>query len=415
VPDNQGVLREVSWRDLFPWLLIFRTFGVATSVPLLLLATVGAALTPVGWRLAETLFVAEEDVRDDLPFAQFVADSGRWPGTAAASPAPDQGQGTLSIREIGLPSADAIPAVFRRFVAPVQSLLTRTLSVTKVAYYVFGSLWLLLVWGFVGGAIARTAALRLGREERIGLGAALRFACQRWFGYAASPLFPLALLLLTSLPMYLLGLLLRWDWGVLTAGVMWWLLLLCGLSSAVLLLGLLCGWPLMWGTISCERQGDTFEAFSRSFSYAFRCPLHYLFYAALGTACGALGWLLVYYFAEAVIYLTDWPAALAAGTERWSEIERVRDDPALAQGTLWYAGLLLAFFRGLVRATVTGFCYSFFWCLATAVYLLLRRDVDHTEFDEVYVENENLAYQLPALEPAASTATSPDPAPPPAE
>jgi len=68
-----------------------------------------------------------------------------------------------------------------------------------------------------------------------------------------------------------------------------------------------------------------------------------------------------------------------------------------------------------VRATVTGFCYSFFWCLATAVYLLLRRDVDHTEFDEVYVENENLAYQLPALEPAASTATSPDPAPPPAE
>ena len=44
-----------------------------------------------------------------------------------------------------------------------------------------------------------------------------------------------------------------------------------------------------------------------------------------------------------------------------------------------------------------SFMYALFWCLATAVYLLLRKDVDETEMDEVYQVDEKRTYELPPL------------------
>jgi hypothetical protein len=66
------------------------------------------------------------------------------------------------------------------------------------------------------------------------------------------------------------------------------------------------------------------------------------------------------------------------------------------------AGYLHALSVGLVRAVASGFGYGFFWCLASAIYLVLRHDVDQTEFDEVYVENEVRRYELPSLGPDQS-------------
>lgn len=49
--DDRGVIREVAWRDIFPWLIIFRTFRLAKSMPLLFVATLGVVLAPAGWRV----------------------------------------------------------------------------------------------------------------------------------------------------------------------------------------------------------------------------------------------------------------------------------------------------------------------------------------------------------------------------
>ena len=167
----------------------------------------------------------------------------------------------------------------------------------------------------------------------------------------------------------------------------------------ILLLGLLFGWPLMWVTVSSERRGDAFEAFSRSYSYTYQRPLHYLFYALLATVYGGFCWLVVYYFSQAVIDFCDWPAAWGAGSGRWEEISQLRDDPSAGSGMMAGAAWLLALCVALVRSVATGFGYSLFWCLATAIYLLLRQDVDQTEFDEVYVENEDRQYELPSIGP----------------
>ncbi len=70
-----------------------------------------------------------------------------------------------------------------------------------------------------------------------------------------------------------------------------------------------------------------------------------------------------------------------------------------------YGVLLMDFGAGLVRSIAAGFGYSLFWCLAAAVYLLLRRDVDETELDEVFVESETQRYQLPTAERAEKPET----------
>jgi hypothetical protein len=46
----------------------------------------------------------------------------------------------------------------------------------------------------------------------------------------------------------------------------------------------------------------------------------------------------------------------------------------------------LGFWSRVVGAIVGSFGWGYFWSIATAAYLLLRRDVDGTELDEVVVE-----------------------------
>ena len=81
---------------------------------------------------------------------------------------------------------------------------------------------------------------------------------------------------------------------------------------ALLLLGLIFGWPLMWATISTEGT-DSFDALSRTYAYVFQRPLRYLFYAVVAALLGWLGWLLVENFAAAVVWLALWAASWGSG------------------------------------------------------------------------------------------------------
>ena len=57
--NERGPLREVSWRDVFNWLIIFRTFRISIGIQVLFLASLGATATTVGWVLSDALFVRE--------------------------------------------------------------------------------------------------------------------------------------------------------------------------------------------------------------------------------------------------------------------------------------------------------------------------------------------------------------------
>src|SRR5687767_5314258 len=53
---TSDILRRISWRDVFPWLILFRTFRIAISPSLLAVATLAVLVMPVGWRLSDLIF-----------------------------------------------------------------------------------------------------------------------------------------------------------------------------------------------------------------------------------------------------------------------------------------------------------------------------------------------------------------------
>lgn len=383
--EEVGVVRRVVWRDILPWLIIFRAFRISVSLPVLSLATIGWLLTPVGSQIGSALFLGNADVVTTewaTPLNDFVSGS----ETLSAIP----GMTTLTA------ASNPISLVYQHFTDPFVQFFDRSNTVRESAYHLFRGLWSIGVWAFFAGAITRIATVQLGREERVDLRSAVVYAARQYGWSFVAPFFPLFGVLLASIPLIVLGFIMRADAGMVVAGIAWPFALLGGLAITILLLGLLAGWPLMWPTISSEEHGDAFEAFSRSFSYVFQRPLQYLFYLVLAGLIGGVGWVLVSHVSEAVIELTYYGASWGATNER---IDLVAFGDYT--GTMGTGVGLIRLFDGLVRLIAMAFNFSFFFCVLTAIYLVMRRDVDKTDFDEVFVEDSKPSYSLPPLKPDA--------------
>ena len=178
---------------------------------------------------------------------------------------------------------------------------------------------------------------------------------------------------LLSVPLCIFGMDRAADIGLVLVGLIWPLLLLAGLLMALLLLGLVFGWPLMWATISTEGT-DSFDALSRSYAYVFQRPLHYLFYAVVAAVLGWLGWLLVSTFASAVIWLTSWAVAWGCGADRIMQI-----DSGGMKGIGHAGSEIIHFWVICVRFLAVGYFYGYFWTAASAIYLLLPRRRRHRD------------------------------------
>ena len=70
-----------------------------------------------------------------------------------------------------------------------------------------------------------------------------------------------------------------------------------------------------------------------------------------------------------------------------AELEAEASD-VIESTTLQMGRSLIGFWNGLARTVCVAFLYGLFWCLAAAGYLLLRRDVDEMEMDEIYVVDD---------------------------
>ncbi len=389
--DNRGVIREIAWKEIFPWLSLGRALRLAVQARLLALASVAVLATMVGWWLLAFAFSGADGSSAWLkPYQATLWSTGDAASaeTSQGEPANDSaaqlprpqsmpagGGGSIlpNVRsgDLTAPSSlaesprNAFTDVAWTLSSPFRQLFHRDLTFTGLAFVLLCGLWTVAVWSVAGGAITRTVAVQLAREESIGLGAARRFARRRLRHYFIAPLFPLFGVLLFVIPMALFGLLLRWDGvGVGIVGLVWPLYLVAGLLMAIFVVGLLLGWPLLFTTISVE-GGDSFGAMSHAYSYVFQRPLYYLFLVVLASLLGALAWLAVSLFAETVIYLAAWGASWGGGT------------PVLQGGETFaatgrFGAGLIDFWTGLVRLATLGFAASYFWSASTAIYFLLR-------------------------------------------
>jgi hypothetical protein len=416
--DDRGTLRKIAWRDMFPWLVLFRTFGLSLSVPLVALATVAVLVQPLGWKLSGALFLNYDDDLSALAIRPTHELLSHLPVPGPRVPLAD---GWLPV---AADNGGDFSSIFQRLSLPFRQLFDAGLSTATFAYFLFGGLWMLALWSVVGGTITRVATVYLGREERVSVRDALAYTVKRYFAYFSAPLYPLLGVLLLTIPVALVGLLLWLDVGVILAGILWIFVLVAALGMAVLLAGLCFGWPLMWPAISAE-NGDAFEALSRSFGYTFQRPFHYLFYAVIATLFAAICWVFIYLFATLVIHCAWWGASWGAGYDRSVDppVQRVEDLRSISRmdvrpagrvtTSVWIGTRILGFWDSLVYSIALAAAYSLFFCLASAIYLLLRQVDDETEFDEIYMEDEDERYTLPEVKRDSAGVPTMSPATPP--
>lgn len=324
-----------------------------------------------------------------------------------------------------------------KFLTPVYYLFDHRASFWGYVYILLLIFWLLVVWAFFGGVLTRMAVMQLAGKEGGGLREAIAYVKRRYLSYLLSPLVPIFLIGFLVLCCMLFGVI-HWVPGLgdIFDGLFWWLPLIAGLVMTLVLVGMI-GYPMMYTTLSAEGS-DTFDAMSRSYNYVYESPWHYLWYCAVAIAYGAVLTLFVVVVGSLTTYFAKWGVSKfpAWGSDRSPEYlfiyspESLGWKQLLTQGSPaeindrgehthpdfdkymddygWYnyAGAgMVSFWITLVFLMVIGFSYSYFWTASTQIYLLMRKRVDETELDEVYVEEE--APEAPPLAPSTTAAPTP--------
>jgi len=281
---------------------------------------------------------------------------------------------------------------------------------------------------------------------------------RRYLSYATAPLLPLGLVAVLVLAMIAFGLLhmIPVFGDIVIDGLLWGVMLALGLVMAGVLVGLIT-WPLMTATISAEDE-ESLNAVARAYSYVVQAPWHYIWYTLVALAYGAVVVFFVNFMGSMAVYLAEWgvsqnPAIRMAGREphflfvyaptsyHWRElllqgatvegqpvVEQGQINPATYKRYLWGAwenpaprdsmaiwnhigAGLVALWLGAFFLLILGFGYSYFWSATTIIYLLMRKQVDDAELDEVYFEEDEQEdyFAAPSAAPKPAPAQPPPP------
>lgn len=386
--DNKlATIDRIDYRRVFPWVHLFRAFSIAADFRKLLLAAAGLLAFSAG-----QLLIA------DLPFAPSPgAGRGdhRWPWEQSLGYEQFFGDPLTETQGLLVDPAGTLTRMATNWeivIRPVRFLILPAVLLFRghaawapVAYAWTQLLWALIVWSVFGGAITRIAAVQIARGNNIGLWAALRFAFSRFPSYMAAPLLPIVGVGVFWAFCALAGLVGRIPVaGEILLGILWIVPLLLGFLMTLTLLGLAVGWPLMFATISTEGS-DAFDGMSRSFSYVYDRPWHYLWMVLVAMLYGSLVIFLAAVIASALVSFASWGVSAGLNDQQALAVPQGVLAPGAAMGERSMLGDLAGLWTRGVGLLLWGFVYSYFWTITTIIYFVLRQSDDGTPMDEVYV------------------------------
>jgi hypothetical protein len=373
----------IDWYRSAPWWrLTTRTIGIAWRGSHLFLCAGALLLTHLLTLGSHSVFQPEnmeparwiEPAREIPSIVPFDRKFG-WIESGIATEVSQQAAGPWYFR-----ASDSFLQVWKRFASyPYQAL--ETLTVRRAAYLLFNAMVVLAIWSFVGGCLARRTLVEVGTRITAPWMDTLRFVANRWLSIAWAVVMPLALIAICCLAPLVLG----WIANIPMVGA--WLSGLLMIPLVLFSLGLgwcaslsLFGFPLSTAAIVCEKQADAFDGVSRAAAYTFQRPVTLILAVAVAEWLG--------FFASALVSIvintgfSIVSAGFGLGSSR----------PLMDMGTPW-DGWIQAF----VPLFVTAFGFSFFWSASAAIYLLLRKEVDHAEFDFIDMGNSVPPKPLPVL------------------
>jgi hypothetical protein len=374
--DTPTELREISYLRLFPWVRLFRGVRVALDGKKLILAALGLSFSLAGWAVLDILF---PDTKAITP--RFLPES---------LPTPFDARGGLT---------GALAEAASRVTDPPSTVTAPFLSMFSIEpppgefwHGVLGALWAIVVWGLIGGAIARIAVVQVARGERVGLSTAVRFALGKGRSLIFAPLTPFFGVAFFAALCAIMGAgyQIRSQIVLSVLGVFAFLPLLAGLVMAIILLGLAVGWPLMHATIAAEAE-DSFDALSRSYAYVYESPSRYAAYTALAWALGTIGVLVVGVFTRAVENLAIWGLSFGAPDDQLINLFRTGWANDASTAAVIHTGWIT-----ILHLLAYGWVFSYFWTSAAIIYLLLRHDVDGTDWADIVISDHE--FDTPAAQ-----------------
>ena len=357
---------QMDWyRSVPPWRLMSRAITIAWRSSHLVLALLGIGATLFGSWFATILF--------------------ETPGGVAIQPSwtPKSGSLIEAIRQGGLTGGALASARLLRepwdwFVATALSPVG-AVGWNGLAQKVFVVGWNIIVWSLIGGLLLRRSLVELGTQSTIGWSDCFRTVGNRLASLFWSILLPWSMVLAIALPiMGICGLARLGTIGNWIATVLLGLMLILLLQAGWAMLHGILGFPLAMAGVLAERKGDAFEGYSRSSAYLFQKPFTLAVSLLMGTFAGVVG--------AVMTTLAGWLASRLLATL------------LLRLGPAGDAGMPLSLLTEWIDAWPLwfglAFAFSFFWTSAAALYLILRKEIDSTEYEEIDLdppEQESLA------------------------
>lgn len=285
-------------------------------------------------------------------------------------------------------------------------------------FFLIYSVYFLLVWAIFGGAIARIAALHVARDEKPSMASALKFSISKVASFFCAPLIPLLIVAVIGVLISIGGLVGNIPGiGPVIVGALFILALAASFAITLLLLGLIGGFNLMYPAIAVEGT-DSFDAITRSFNYVYNRPWRLGLYSLISLVYGSICYLFVRFVLFMVLVVAHafagwWLFSHAgSGEPLWTTIWATPQlaDLAIkpdffALGPMQSTGAwLLAFWVYLTIGLLGAFAISFYFSTNTLIYTLLRRNVEHTELDAVYIEQVDEEFSEAAVVTATPVA-----------
>lgn len=397
---GEGTIRHIDWQELTPVVLLLRIFNIATSLRVLSFCILGVLFTLIGGMLVNSdlmqnragkdlfsspayleplLGLQSEESPDLAPFAQGLTSdpSLACDFSSARTPLSFRNEPGSYCRELTRRSVYVPWDIFTT--AGIRSFSFSNYTWTERCVLFVWLIYLLCCWSFFGGLVCRTVALRLTVDESDSLSLLGLFLKKRGSGLLGSVTILLLGILVCLLPIWIAGLLYSVPGLNYLVAVLFPIPLLFGFFAVVLGLGLLVGWPLLFGAVSVDGT-DGFDAVSRLFSYVFQRPLHYLLYWTVAGLLGMLGYVFVSIVINGVVDIT----IHFGGFPNHAAIREFGDLINTNQTGIVGAGSIVLLWCSFLQLFKIAYCFAWFWTSAVAIYLLLRRSVDATPLVEAY-------------------------------
>ncbi|HMP78797.1 MAG TPA: hypothetical protein PKD54_05055 [Pirellulaceae bacterium] len=400
--NQQNVtVQRVAWSDLFPFAILLRTLPLAASFSVWSLAWIGVLLSPVGWFLLKLVFIANDDFKTNPELIASVQNqTSPFRGVLDAD-------GPLRFGldvQIGNRISLGPLAAFQKVTEPFWRWFEWHSSWRHAAFWMLGGVWTLVVWSFIGCAIVRTCLVRLARDEHLGIDEAAEFAFNKFTTALTALAVPLFAVTLLAVPGWFAGWVMRADIGLALVSVGWVFVLVLSAGMVALLAGWLLGWPLILAGLSADKV-KAIDSMTRVYAFIFQKPINYAFYILLAVLFSGVCWQVVSVLATNTVQLAYWStswshgdspenhrAVVASGSQGDELLDSLQPSPWVVFG-----GNAIRFWNGAILSLAVAFLYGHCWALAAAIFLLMRRDVDQVEFDEMFMPEDELSYPLPPL------------------